>query len=125
MKHLRSQENKATETPNGNATTALATPSRGAGEVSVIRQRQQPGGFNPPHSHDHEEVMVLLEGRVTVHAEEETALLEAGDTLIIPARKVHSLKNTGDSAAEWLIISASGVRFFSEDGQEMHPGWAK
>ena len=125
MKHHLVQEDRAVETPNGNAITALATPSRGAGDVSIIRQQQQVGGFNPPHFHDREEVIVVLAGRVTVHTAEETALLGTGDTLIIPARTIHSLENTGDTPAEWLIVATSGVRFFPEDGDEMHPGWAK
>ncbi|GGQ96542.1 cupin domain-containing protein [Deinococcus ruber] len=116
---------QTTETPNGNSVTALATPSLGATDISVIRQRQRPGGFNPPHFHDREELTVLLEGRVNVSVNGEQTTLEAGDTLLIPASVLHSIENTGDTDAQWLIVSAAGIRFFSEAGDEMHPGWAK
>jgi quercetin dioxygenase-like cupin family protein len=66
MTVVHSNELQFIETPGGNFGSGLATPSRGAAEVSVIRQRQQPGGANPPHMHDREEVMVLLAGAVTV-----------------------------------------------------------
>ena len=83
-------------TSNKNSMAAPATPSRGAANVSVIRQRQGAGGFNPMHTHNVEEVMVLMTGSVTV---------------------------TQD--AEWLIISRAGVQFFREDGEEVTPPWAR
>ncbi|MBA3306988.1 MAG: cupin domain-containing protein, partial [Thermoleophilaceae bacterium] len=39
----------------------------------MIRQRQAPGAANPAHSHDREEVMVVLSGTVRVTAEKEGA----------------------------------------------------
>lgn len=120
---VRSQELDALETPNGNILTALATPSRGATEVRLVRQRQEPGGFNPPHSHDREEVMLQLEGRVSVSCEGQEVILESGDALIIPAGTLHRVTNAGDVPADWLIVSPAGTRFFSESGEEMKPGW--
>lgn len=113
------------ETPGGNATSPLATASRGATEVSVIRQRQQPGGTNPAHSHDREEVLVLLAGTLRVTLGDEPARMEAGDTVIIPAGTTHKLENVGDGDADWLIIAPAGVRFFGATGEEMFPGWAE
>ena len=66
MTVVHGDELRFIETPGGNFGSGLATPSRGAEEVSVIRQRQQPGGANPAHAHDREEVMVVLAGSITV-----------------------------------------------------------
>ena len=63
----------------------MATPSRGATDVSIIRQRQEPGGFNSRHTHDREEVTTVLSGTVTV---------------IIPAETVHQFANSGSVEAE-------------------------
>lgn len=113
-------------TPNGNEGAALATPSRGAREVSVVRQRQAPGGFNPHHTHDREEVMVQLSGTVTVRgASGDAQALHPGDTLVIPVGVAHRIENTGDAEAEWLLIAPAGVRFFHESGQEARPEWAR
>ena len=125
MKLLRAAEQTETATPNGNASTALATPSRGARDVSVIRQRQAAGGFNPPHFHDREEVLILLAGSVTVRSESQSLTLHAGDSLLIPAQIVHSTENTGEADAQWLIVSAAGIRFFAASGEEMQPRWAQ
>ena len=113
------------QTPGGNVTSGLATPSRGAAEVSVIRQRQVPGGQNPPHLHDREEVMVMREGVVTVAVGAERFTLAAGDTLIVPPQTAHQIENTGTLEAEWLLIAPAGVRFLRPDGEESHPEWAR
>jgi quercetin dioxygenase-like cupin family protein len=123
IKHA--QDTQAIETPGGNHGTALATPSIGATEVSIVRQRQIPGGFNPAHTHNVEEVMVMLEGNVTISAAEQTAILNPGDTVILPAGTSHRVENTGTHDAQWLIISRAGVKFFRENGDEAVPAWAK
>lgn len=121
---IRSQNTRSIETPNGNHGTSLATRSLGATEVSVVRQRQQPGGFNPLHSQDREEVMVMLLGHVTVSSADQTVQLEAGDTLIVEKGVQHRVDNTSSEDAEWLIVSQTGGKFFRETGEEAHPQWA-
>jgi quercetin dioxygenase-like cupin family protein len=123
IKHAH--DTQAIETPGGNHSTALATPSIGAKQISVVRQRQIPGGINPNHTHDLEEVMVMLEGAVTVTSAETTVVIAAGDTVILEAGLLHRVENTGTTDAEWLIISRAGVKFFRENGDQAVPGWAK
>lgn len=113
------------ETPGANASAAVATPSRGATDVSVVRQRQQPGGGNPAHSHDREEVMVVTRGSVEVALGNGSVTLYAGDSLIIPAHSSHRLANNGTTAAEWLLIAPAGVEFFHASGEQAHPAWAQ
>lgn len=122
---IRNYEITPTETPGGNFTSGLATPSRGAQEVNVIRQHETPGGHNPPHRHDREEVMVMLAGTVTVTVETVLETLLPGDTLIVPAQALHQIANTGHEPAEWLIIAPQGRRFFSASGEEALPIWAQ
>ncbi len=104
----------------------LATPSRGAGEVSVIRQRQEPGAVGPPHLHDREEVMVQLSGSARVAVGEEVFELSPGDSLVVPAEAEHRVEGVGDSGGEWLLVAPAGVRFFSPaDGRQVSPSWAE
>ncbi|HET9660314.1 MAG TPA: cupin domain-containing protein, partial [Thermomicrobiales bacterium] len=117
MKVIREAHLEFVETPGANATVGVATPSRGAEEVSVIRQRQQPGGGNPAHVHDREEVMIVLHGSVAVALDGETITLETGDTLIVPARTAHQLSNAGETEAEWLLVAPAGVGFFHASGE--------
>lgn len=122
---IRTDDLVGVETTGGNQTSGLTTPGHGAREVSVIRQVQQPNGQNPPHYHDRDETLVLTSGRLQATVGTETAELNSGDALIIPAGAVHQLANAGDEPAEWLIISALPVRFFRPDGKEHFPEWAR
>ena len=121
----RKSDTQAIESPNGNHGTAIATPSLGAKEVSIVRQRQIRGGFNPTHTHDREEIMVMLEGSVTVSTSKQSIVLNVGDTVMLEAGLAHRVENTGPTDAEWLIVSQAGVKFFHENGDETIPGWAK
>ncbi len=112
-------------TPGGNSTGGLATPQHGAREVSVIVQRQEPGGGNPSHRHDREEVLLLRAGKVRLTIGDEQFALAAGDTAIVPANTLHQIENSGDTVAEWLLIAPAGVRFFRPDGEENFPEWAR
>lgn len=127
MHIVRDNQRRLSTTPGGNASTPLATPSTRAADVSVIRQRQEAGGYNPAHWHDREEVMVMLSGQVRVTGGDTEATLETGDTLIIPAETLHQIQNDagGSETAEWLLIAPAGVRFFHANGEEAHPDWAK
>ncbi|HYH11830.1 MAG TPA: cupin domain-containing protein [Thermomicrobiales bacterium] len=125
MSIIRHDALQYTDTPNGNAAVAVATASRGATEVSVIRQRQRAGGFNPPHTHDREEVLVLLAGSLDVTMGGETHTLGAGDTVVVPARTEHQLRNVGADTAEWLLIAPAGYRFYHASGEEASPEWAR
>lgn len=116
---------QVTETPGGNAITPVATATRGAHEVSVIRQRQEPGGANPPHTHDREEVLTMLDGAINLTLDGRAERLGPGDTAIIPASTAHQIRNAGETTAEWLIVAPAGIRYFGADGDEMFPAWAK
>ncbi len=111
------------ETPHGNAVNGVVTSRQGASEVRVIRHREEAGGFNPPHTHDREEVMLMRAGAVTVTVGNESAALRAGDLLIVPPNVVHHIENTGSQTGEWLLISPTGTRFFRPDGEEVIPSW--
>ena len=113
------------ETPGGNFGAGSATPSRGSKEVSVIYQRQSPGGANPLHTHDREEVMVVIAGEITVAGGGDPVKLGHGDSLIVPAGQPHRIENSGEAPAEWLLIAPAGVRFFHENGVEGTPPWAR
>ncbi len=109
--------------PNGNRTNGLVTRAGGATEVSVVRQEQEPGGFNPPHMHDREEVMLIRQGVVTVTVGEESVQLAPGDLLVVPAHTLHQVRNAGDTTGEWLYLSPTGMRFLKPNGEEVVPSW--
>ena len=112
------------ETPGGNVGAAIATASRGAREMSVIKQRQQPGGVNPDHYHDREETLILLTGAIEVSQGERNDVLQPGDTVIVAPGQPHRVRNTGAVAAEWLLVAPAGIRFFHANGEQASPPWS-
>src|SRR5688572_27785880 len=108
MTVIRQAELDLIATPGGNAGAALATASRGAREVSVIKQRQAPGGLNPEHYHDREETLILLTGAIEVGQGERSDRLQPGDAVIVPAHQPHQIRNAGPVDAEWLLVAPAG-----------------
>src|SRR5258708_12086030 len=79
---------------------SLATPRLGATEVTVIRQRQEPGTTLTLHYHKHEEVIVLLAGTVTALVGDKQVQVAPGATLIVPGHTLHQTENTSPTDAE-------------------------
>ena len=121
----------ATDTPEyvvaGRHVKGVATPSQGSAEVTVLRAVLEPGAAEPPHQHDHEEVVLVLSGetaRATIGAEEHR--LEPRDTLIIPPQTTHQLANTGDRPLETIATHPSGTQFLTPDGTAgKTPPWTR
>ena len=125
MTVIRQTDLRYVETPGGNFGAAVATPSKGAVDVSIIRQRQTPGGANPAHTHNREEVMMILSGEATVVFDDELITLGQGDSLIIPAGAVHTIENRSAEDAEWLLLAPAGVEFIKSTGENGTPPWAE
>lgn len=125
MSVIRNADMTAVESPGGNATMPIATPPVGATEVSVIRQRQQPGDENPAHTHDREEVIIMIGGWVEISIDGERHQLGPGDAVILPPEVLHQLRNRGEDPADWILVAPAGIRFFHADNSPVVPGWAE
>ena len=72
-------------------------------EVVMARGEFDPGAAVPKHTHPGDEVGYVLEGEITLDVEgKPPATMKAGDTFFVPARTVHSAKNTGKTPAKVL-----------------------
>ncbi len=83
-----------------------------AAQLTVGQCRLKPGQANPRHCHPNcEEVLVVVEGRIThTVADEAEAVLEAGDTVSIPAGVFHQARNVGEGEAVLYIAFSSAHR---------------
>ena len=108
----------------GNHMTGLATPGRGAQMVEVWRAEMDIGAATPPHSHDDEEIVVVLKGRGVAKVGDQEQPFEEGDTLILPARQVHQLVCT-DSPIDGVVAMPLGAPVRTPDGQVMDLPWRK
>jgi quercetin dioxygenase-like cupin family protein len=78
----------------------LSAPGR---EVIQVRVDFAPGAAFPPHSHPGEEIAYVIEGSLEYQIEGQPPVtLKVGDTLFIPAGKIHAAKNVGSGNAAEL-----------------------
>jgi mannose-6-phosphate isomerase-like protein (cupin superfamily) len=80
-----------------------------AGHVQMINWARMPVGkaFAPHYHEDMQEVFVILRGTAEITIDEETAVLTAGDAVLIGARDVHVMRNTGEEDVEYLAMGIS------------------
>ncbi len=62
-----------------------------------------------------EEALYLLTGRLEHFVGAESVLLEAGDTLVVPAGRPHHARCIGDEAADMIVAYSSGSRDFRKE----------
>lgn len=68
----------------------------GGEQVLLCRVSYAPGTTVPRHAHEHtEQVMVVLDGDVTMTVEEETRTLGAGDVVVVNRGREHELRSEG------------------------------
>lgn len=125
MNLVRQDDIVVLETPGGNHSSTLVSRTRGATDICIYRQQQQPGGQNPPHYHDREEIFLLQSGVVRVTVDRQQSEIHAGDVLIVPPNAVHFVATISVEPSEWLIIAREGLRFFRPDGEEVFADWAR
>jgi len=111
--------------PHGGATfIGLAAPSRGSKETSAWQVTLPPHEPGLEHSLDHEEVFVVLSGRLEVTLDGDTHEVGAGDAIIAPAHQTLSLANPFDEPASAVAILPVGARGRIGDGEPFTPPWA-
>lgn len=72
----------------------------------------------PPHTHDEDETMMVLEGTVRVHIEDQTFDLEPGATCHFPPGTVETVEPVSDVVRIQTVYTPGGMdRFFAEFGE--------
>jgi mannose-6-phosphate isomerase-like protein (cupin superfamily) len=109
--------------------------SRGDGLVSTILHSERdasdtdltvtwvdvdPGASQVVHSHDPEQVYVVVAGEGVMTLGEETRAVEAGDLIHVPPNTDHGIENTGTETLEY--VSAATPAFDSADVEEFYEG---
>ena len=95
----------------------------GPAEILMGRTIKDPGPCEPyVHKHDHEDVIVMLQGSFTLRVADEEVTLRAGDTLIIPPDTVHTPLAAGPEGCELIGMSVGHIRSFQPDGTEIGVG---
>jgi quercetin dioxygenase-like cupin family protein len=64
----------------------------------------EPGHTPRPHSHDHEQIVYIVSGRVRFTVGDESAEMGPGDVLLVPPNVEHFAETLGDEPAVDLSI---------------------
>jgi quercetin dioxygenase-like cupin family protein len=95
------------ELPLSNIARELVGADHGGLGACILFVDAPPGRGPSPHTHPYEEVLIVLEGEVTVVAGEREIVARAGDVVILPADTPHAFTNTGDGPLRQIDIHLS------------------
>ena len=102
----------------GDIYTILLTGKDTAGRFCLIDMHVPPGGGPPPHRHDFEETFTMLEGELEVTFRGSKRVVQAGETINVPANAPHQFHNSSSEPVRMLCICspAGQEEFFLEVG---------
>ncbi len=102
----------------GDTYTILLSGDDTAGRFCLIDMHVPPGAGPPPHRHDFEESFIVLEGEIETTFRGEKRIVNAGETIHIPANAPHQFRNSSLSPVRMLCICAPAGQdeFFKEVG---------
>ena len=99
-------------------------PKLGSAEILMGRTTKHAGPCAPYiHKHDHDDVIVMLQGSFTLRVGDEEVTIREGDTLIIPPDTVHTPVAAGPEGCELIGMSVANIRSFQPDGTEIGVGF--
>ncbi len=105
-------------------TRVHVSAENGAKATSVWEQWLQSDSHIPLHYHKVEEVLVVLTGELKVTLADETLLVRAPTTILVPARQLHSLEPRGKAEVHMLaFFPTAKPKIFNPDGTERPLPW--
>jgi quercetin dioxygenase-like cupin family protein len=63
---------------------------------------------HPPHSHEHEEIIIIVEGTAQVSMDGRTETVEAGSVIHYEPKRPHNLRNAGTTPCRYYVIELRG-----------------
>ena len=93
----------------GVETRMLVSAENGAAQLCMFEQWVAPGTGAPTHSHPVEEVLTVREGEAEMWLDRERVVVRAGQSLVVPARRLHGFRNSGAVTLHVHAVLASSV----------------
>ena len=124
MQNVFSNAGRAGASLPGIEHLTLAGSEQGLTGLSVWRQSMAPGCATPPHAHDCEEVVLVLEGTGELHLDGKVTAFGPDTTLVLPPNRPHQIFNTGSTTLRTVAaFSCSPVGTFLPDGAPLALPW--
>src|ERR1700685_2893253 len=102
----------------------LVSARVGATQLCIFEQWVAPGNGAPTHSHPIEEVLTVREGEAEMWIDDERVTITAGQSLIVPAGRLHGFRNSGSVTLHLHAVLASPTfEALPEGATEMVRRW--
>jgi quercetin dioxygenase-like cupin family protein len=59
---------------------------------------------HPPHKHEHEELVIVLEGSLEMHNEDKSEVAEAGSVIYFGSNQMHNARNVGATPCRYYVL---------------------
>ena len=98
---------------------------RSGSEALALWQEEHEAGFHvPPHRHDCEEIIAVIEGEIEATLEQEVFPVGSGQSFLIAAGRLHGFRVVGGRPVRLLaLFSSADPKIFKADGTESTPPW--
>jgi quercetin dioxygenase-like cupin family protein len=93
----------------GVETRMLISARNGATQLCLFEQWVAPGNGAPTHSHPVEEVLTVRAGEAEMWLDQEKMTVKAGQSLIVPAGRLHGFRNSGNMTLHLHAVLASPI----------------
>jgi mannose-6-phosphate isomerase-like protein (cupin superfamily) len=93
----------------GVETRMLVSAVNGAVQLCIFEQWVAPGTGAPTHAHPVEEVLTVREGEAEMWIDAQRITVSAGQSLIVPARRNHGFRNSGQVTLHLHAVLASPI----------------
>ena len=109
----------------GVETRMVVSAVNGAAQLCIFEQWIAIGTGAPTHSHPVEEVLTVRDGEAEMWIGDERAVVSAGQSLVVPAGRLHGFRNSGTSVLHIHAVLASPVFEATMEGAaEVTRRWA-
>ncbi|HEY2810426.1 MAG TPA: cupin domain-containing protein [Rhabdochlamydiaceae bacterium] len=107
----------------GNVYRPLASKAMGCHNFEIWKSSIAAGSKTPRHSHESEEIFVLLKGEILAVIGDQEVKCTAPATLVCPARIPHQLFNVGKEDTEQIVVLGLDSKIYDVAGKEMQLPW--
>jgi mannose-6-phosphate isomerase-like protein (cupin superfamily) len=108
---------------HGATFSAFVRPADGSVELCAWKLTVPPNTAGMPHRPSREEVLLILEGHLTVTIDGATTQLGPGAVALVPAGAQFQVDTGADGGSAW-VTTTPGLTATTADGATVTPPWA-
>jgi mannose-6-phosphate isomerase-like protein (cupin superfamily) len=95
---------------NGGESRDVMRGTLTTGEAVGVHESEQPAGMvpNAPHTTQHTEVMVVVEGTLAFEHDGKSEKVGPGGVIFVASGTLHTVRNVGEGAAKYCVVQVGG-----------------